>query len=147
MNLQSPSDLARVIKNARTQRGATQQDVADAVGITRQSLARIERGHGGASFGTVLLILDHLAIRLEATPKNRTGVDTAEPAPTAAQAAAAALDRRLDESAVTLTREAPRVLAVPGSVVHVAPRAVARGVEAPTTIGPDAESHAAGDAE
>lgn len=96
MKLQSPSDLARLVKNARAQRGATQQEVADAVGITRQSLARVERGHGGTSFNTVLLILDHLGIRLEAGPERRTHAPATVATTNTAQAAAAALAKRLD---------------------------------------------------
>lgn len=66
MRIQKPSDLARLVKTRRQAGGLTQQDIADAVGITRQSLARIESGHGGASFETVLRIFEHLDIRLEA---------------------------------------------------------------------------------
>ncbi|MTE23955.1 hypothetical protein [Microbacterium sp. ZXX196] len=35
VKLQTPSDLARLVKNARVQRDLTQQDVAGTVGITR----------------------------------------------------------------------------------------------------------------
>ncbi len=65
MQIQKPSDLARIVKTRRQALGLTQQDVADAVGITRQSLARIESGHGGVSFETVLRIFEQLDIRLE----------------------------------------------------------------------------------
>lgn len=95
VKLQTPSDLARLIKNARVQRNLTQQDVADAVGITRQSLARLERGNGGTSFDTVLLILDHLGIHLDATTDRRTTVPVAVATRGAAQAAADALTKRI----------------------------------------------------
>lgn len=95
MKLQTPSDLARLIKNARVQRNLTQQDVADAVGITRQSLARLERGNGGTSFDTVLLILDHLGIHLDATTARRNTVPVAVATRGAAQAAADALTKRI----------------------------------------------------
>ncbi|MCC4908393.1 helix-turn-helix transcriptional regulator [Microbacterium sp. cx-59] len=98
VKLQSPSDLARLVKNARAQRSLTQQEVADAVGITRQSLARVERGHGGVSFDTVLLILDQLDIHLEATPKRRILTPAAATTTNAAQAAAAALVKRINPS-------------------------------------------------
>lgn len=94
VKLQTPSDLARMVKNARVQRNLTQQDVADAVGITRQSLARLERGNGGTSFDTVLLILDHLGIHLDATTERRTPPATTV-ATGAAQAAADALAKRI----------------------------------------------------
>lgn len=67
MRIRKPADLARLIKTSRQAQGRTQQDVADSAGITRQSLARIERGHGGVSFDTVILILDYLGIHLDAT--------------------------------------------------------------------------------
>ena len=95
VKLHTPSDLARLIKNARVQRNLTQQDVADAVGITRQSLARLERGNGGTSFDTVLLILDHLGIHLDATTDRRTSVPVVVSTRGAAQAAADALTKRI----------------------------------------------------
>lgn len=95
MKLQTPSDLARLVRNARAQRSLTQQDVADAVGITRQSLARLERGNGGTSFDTVLLILDHLGIHLDATTERRTTAPAAVATRSAAQAAADALAERI----------------------------------------------------
>ncbi len=94
MKLQTPSDLARLVKNARVLRNLTQQDVADAVGITRQSLARLEHGNGGTSFDTVLLILDHLGIRLDATDRHNAAPGTGATRG-AAQAAADALTKRI----------------------------------------------------
>ncbi len=95
MKLQTSSDLARLVKNARVQQNLTQQDVAEAVDITRQSLARLERGNGGTSFDTVLLILDHLGINLHATTDRRTITPAAVPETNAAQSAADALARRI----------------------------------------------------
>lgn len=66
MKLHTPSDLARLVKNARLKQDLTQQEVADAVGVTRQSFARIEQGNGGASFATILAIFECLGISLEA---------------------------------------------------------------------------------
>ncbi len=95
MKLQTPSDLARLVKNARAQRNLTQQDVAHAVGITRQSLARIERGNAGVSFDTVLLILDHLGIHLDAITDRPITAPAGFAAKSAAQAAADALNKRV----------------------------------------------------
>lgn len=67
MQIQKPADLARIVKTQRQSQGLTQQDVADAVGITRQSLARIEQGRGGASFDTVVRVFEKLGVRLDAT--------------------------------------------------------------------------------
>ena len=148
MKLQSPSGLARLIKNARAQRDEAQQEVADAVGITRQSLARVERGHGGTSFNTVLLILDHLGIRLEAEVEHRTQNPAMVATTNSAQVAAAALAKRLDPliSSGALKAFSTQILTVPGSVVQDAPRAVEKGMGATATPEPDAESDAAGGA-
>lgn len=163
VKLQTPSDLARLVKNARTRRSLTQQDVADAVGITRQSLARLERGNGGTSFDTVLLILENLGIHLDATAERRT----ADPATLAtlatrgaAQAAADALAKRitppidisglptqiegtLDPDTLTSIREASRAitarLTIPGSVLLASPRAVEASSSATAKADEDAD--------
>lgn len=85
LRISKPADLARLVKTRRHAHGRTQQDVADAVGITRQSLARVERGNAGISFDTLILIFDYLGIRLDATPDEglrvgaglTQGIDTA----------------------------------------------------------------------
>lgn len=79
MQIQKPADLARLVKTRRQAQGLTQQNVADSVGITRQSLARIERGHGGASFDTVLRTFEALGIRLEATSNGQRQINTSPP--------------------------------------------------------------------
>lgn len=138
MKLQTPSDLARLVKNARVQRNLTQQDVANAVGITRQSLARLERGNGAISFDTVLLILDHLGIRLDATT-DRRGTGSAQVATRgAAQAAADALVS-IREGSRGLTER----LTIPGSVLINPPRAVEAGAEAAATARADTDVDAA----
>jgi len=75
MRISKPADLARLVKTRRQSQGRTQQDVAAAAGITRQSLARIERGHGGVSFDTLTVVLDYLGIRLEGVPVDEVGAD------------------------------------------------------------------------
>ncbi|SJN08043.1 hypothetical protein FM113_00595 [Leucobacter sp. 7(1)] len=72
MRIQKPADLARLIKTRRQAQGLTQQDVAAAAGITRQSLARVERGHGGVSFDTTLRIFERLGIQLDAVSRPQT---------------------------------------------------------------------------
>ncbi|WP_300267045.1 helix-turn-helix transcriptional regulator [Microbacterium sp.] len=131
VKLQAPSDLARLVKNARAQRGLTQHDVADAVGITRQSLARLERGNGSTSFGTVLLILDHLGIHLDAAVGGHTAAPTAVAAGGSAQAAADALAKRITpliDSGGSVRELSRRLTAtIPGSVLIARPRAAATG--------------------
>jgi len=65
MRIHSPADAARVIKTQRLRRNLTQHRVAEAVGITRQSYARVEQAHGGASFATYLKIFEFLGIALD----------------------------------------------------------------------------------
>lgn len=74
MQIQKPADLARVVKTRRQALQLTQHDVADSAGITRQSLARIERGHAGTSFDTVLRIFERLGISIEVAPSPRADV-------------------------------------------------------------------------
>jgi transcriptional regulator with XRE-family HTH domain len=94
MRISKPADLARLLKTRRQAHSRTQQDVADAAGITRQSLARIERGHGGVSFDTLILILDYLDIRLDGTRVEEIGIGTPG-------SASARLTQGLDTSAFT----------------------------------------------
>ena len=67
MKISTPADAARLIKTKRLHVGFTQDELAGRVGITRQSLARIEKGHGGSSLDTFLKIFATLQIKLEAT--------------------------------------------------------------------------------
>lgn len=106
MRIQTPADLARLVKTRRQSRGLTQQDVADAVGITRQSLARIEHGHSGVSFDTVLRLFDELGVTLDTDsgPSRQNAAQIPIPDTDALQRAAASVIRtsahNLDPSAV-----------------------------------------------
>lgn len=112
MRIQKPADLARLVKTQRHAQGRTQQEVAEAIGITRQSLARVERGAAGVSFHTVLRIFDYLSIRLDAAAGAQPQAEiaaaaSAEPEQTVAErsvdsaAIAAAAARSIDTSAIT----------------------------------------------
>ena len=50
MQIHAPADAARAIKSRRLALGLTQLEAAQAIGITRQSLARIEQANGGALY-------------------------------------------------------------------------------------------------
>lgn len=78
MKIQTPANAARVIKTQRLKLSLTQQDVAEAVNITRQSLARIEKGNGGGSFDTYLRLFDLLNISLEAIPDSPQTLEGSE---------------------------------------------------------------------
>ncbi len=105
MQIQKPADLARAVKTRRQAQDLTQQDIADAVGITRQSLARIERGHAGTSFDTVLRIFEKLGINLEATSIDQQQITSPIPAANNdalrnATSAALAVTRNVQASAI-----------------------------------------------
>lgn len=90
MQITKPSDLARAVKSRRQKLGLTQQEVAEGAGITRQSLARVERGIGAPSFDTVLRIFDQLGLTLDASApehEDEGGAGTARPSRTAVAAA------------------------------------------------------------
>lgn len=76
MQVQKPADAARIIKTRRLELGLTQQDLAQAAGITRQSLARIEKGGGGGAFETYLRVFELLNVNLE-TQLDSTASSTA----------------------------------------------------------------------
>jgi transcriptional regulator with XRE-family HTH domain len=78
MRIETRSDLARLVKVRRQAQGRTQAEVAEAVGITRQSLARIEQGNGGTSFDSVLKVLSEVGIRLEAETETLRVIPPAE---------------------------------------------------------------------
>lgn len=80
MKIQTPADAARAIKTRRLARGLTQLEVAQAIGVTRQSLARIEQGNGGGAFDTYLRLFDLLGIDLRADAPIAATVTVAEPA-------------------------------------------------------------------
>lgn len=120
MKIEKPSDVARIAKTERQARGLTQQEVADGVGITRQSLARLERGHGGASFETVLRVFDLLDIRLDAGVSSRAASSADTPSVSTASSRTpdtsipleswrAALDGRASQLREELTRAAGRI--------------------------------------
>ena len=66
MQIHAPADAARAIKSRRLALGLTQLEAAQAIGITRQSLARIEQANGGGAFDTYLRLFDLLGIALSA---------------------------------------------------------------------------------
>ncbi|MGV8882435.1 MAG: helix-turn-helix transcriptional regulator [Rhodoglobus sp.] len=103
MRISKPADLARLVKTRRQSQGRTQQDVAAAAGITRQSLARIERGHGGVSFDTLIIVFDYLGIRLEGTPVDEVGAGERLPSAgiSAPENAVAGLTHGIDSSVFT----------------------------------------------
>jgi transcriptional regulator with XRE-family HTH domain len=65
----SGADLGRVLRDARTERGLTQQQAVDTLGLNfdRSRLARIEAGQGFASLDRALSVLRRLGVEVIAT--------------------------------------------------------------------------------
>jgi HTH-type transcriptional regulator / antitoxin HipB len=75
MFIRTPVDLGAVIRDRRKQLGLDQSTLAKRIGVSRQWLIAVERGHPRAAVGLVLRAIDALGIRLDASiaPANRHG--------------------------------------------------------------------------
>lgn len=62
-------DLHQALKELRVTEGFTQQQVADAIGITRTSITNIEQGRQPISIQHAINMLDHLGYEIELTIK------------------------------------------------------------------------------
>ncbi len=66
--------LGAVVRSVRVRRGWRQEDLAEAAGLSRASVSRIERGHAGSlSLDTVRRVCGCLDIRLDLVPRWRGG--------------------------------------------------------------------------
>jgi transcriptional regulator with XRE-family HTH domain len=72
--VRSGEDLGRVVRDARTGLGMTQQQVVDELGLTfdRTRLARIEAGEGFQSLDRALSLLRQLGVEVVAIVPDRT---------------------------------------------------------------------------
>jgi len=80
MLIRTPADLGAVIRDHRKRLGLGQAELAEKIGVSRQWVVGIERGHSRAELGLVLRTLDTLGMRLEmrekdATPKSPSSPD------------------------------------------------------------------------
>jgi HTH-type transcriptional regulator / antitoxin HipB len=66
MLIRTPADLGAAIRDRRRQLDLDQATLAKRIGVTRQWVITIERGHSRAALGLVLRALDALGIRLNA---------------------------------------------------------------------------------
>lgn len=66
MLARTPADLGAVIRDRRRRLGLDQATLAKRVGVSRQWIIEVERGHPRAELGLVLRALDALDIRLDA---------------------------------------------------------------------------------
>jgi len=64
--VRTAQDVADAVRTARTTRGWTQQEAADAAGVSRRFVNMVEGVHPTAELGRVLDLLDALEIHLTA---------------------------------------------------------------------------------
>jgi y4mF family transcriptional regulator len=67
MLVRAPADLGALIRDRRKQLKLDQAGFAKLIGVSRQWVIEIERGHARAELGLVLRALDALSIRLDAS--------------------------------------------------------------------------------
>ncbi|MEA2681168.1 MAG: hypothetical protein QOK03_2890 [Candidatus Binataceae bacterium] len=67
MLIRTPADLGAAIRDRRKQLGQDQSTFAKRIGVSRQWLIGVERGHARAALGLVLRAIDALGIRLDAS--------------------------------------------------------------------------------
>jgi HTH-type transcriptional regulator / antitoxin HipB len=78
MFVRTPADLGAVIRDRRKQLKLDQSTFAKKVGVSRQWVIEVERGHARAELALVLRALDALDINLDASAeKTKTSVPTA----------------------------------------------------------------------
>jgi HTH-type transcriptional regulator/antitoxin HipB len=66
MFIRTPADLGAVIRDRRKQLGLDQSTFAKRIGVSRQWVIGVERGHARAAMGLVLRAIDALGVRLDA---------------------------------------------------------------------------------
>jgi HTH-type transcriptional regulator/antitoxin HipB len=72
MFIRTPADLGAVIRDRRKQLGLDQSTFAKRIGVSRQWVIAVERGHARAAMGLVLRAIDALGIRLDASMEQKT---------------------------------------------------------------------------
>jgi HTH-type transcriptional regulator/antitoxin HipB len=72
MFIRTPADLGAVVRDRRKQLGLDQSTLAKRIGVSRQWVIGVERGHARAAMGLVLRAIDALGIRLDASRHGST---------------------------------------------------------------------------
>lgn len=72
-------DVAEVVRAARAARGWSQQEAADAAGVSRRFVSMVEGGHATAETGRVLALLDALGVRLTTVRPTESAATTEAP--------------------------------------------------------------------
>jgi HTH-type transcriptional regulator/antitoxin HipB len=71
MLVRSPADVGRLLKERRIKNGLSQQKLAESIGVSRQWVVKVERGHARAEIGSVLRAFRAVGIRLDSTTRVR----------------------------------------------------------------------------
>jgi HTH-type transcriptional regulator/antitoxin HipB len=72
MFIRTPADLGAVIRDRRKQLGLDQSTFAKRIGVSRQWVIGVERGHARAAMGLVLRAIDALGIHLDASMEQKS---------------------------------------------------------------------------
>jgi transcriptional regulator with XRE-family HTH domain len=66
--MSTPRELGALLRSRRREQGESQGEVAAALGVTRQWLARVEAGTGNPDLRQLFALCDHLGLQLTALP-------------------------------------------------------------------------------
>jgi HTH-type transcriptional regulator / antitoxin HipB len=81
MLVRSPSDLGAVVRDRRKQLKLDQAAFAKKIGVSRQWVIEVEKGHARAELGLVLRAIDALNIQLDANTGQASPVKSRRASP------------------------------------------------------------------
>ena len=79
--MRSAKRVGIAVRDARTQVGMTQAALADAAGISREAVSRIENGRHSARVATLVAVLQGLDLEIVFWPHDVTIPDVLDPTP------------------------------------------------------------------
>jgi len=65
----SPQNLGQILKSTRSQKGLTQEQAGNLVGLTQAMISRIERGESNARVDTLFRLLAALELDMTVQPR------------------------------------------------------------------------------
>lgn len=105
MNVELKNHIAAVIRAARKARNMTQEEVAERIGRTPESLSNLERGQAAPSIETVISLCDVLDIKIENLLSVRKNEKSRTPEGIRVSQEIHQLIDRLDDTALSLAKE------------------------------------------
>lgn len=72
----SPKILGQILKSARSQKGLTQDQAGNLVGITQAMVSRIERGESNSRIDTLFRLLAALEMEMTLSPREKAMAQT-----------------------------------------------------------------------